>query len=1332
MQKNYTIGLDIGTNSVGWAVMKDDYTLIRKRMKVLGNTDIKKIKKNFWGVRLFDEGETAKETRLKRGTRRRYQRRRNRLIYLQDIFQQPMLAIDENFFHRLDDSFFVPDDKSYDRHPIFGSLEEEVTYHNTYPTIYHLRKHLADNPEKVDLRLVYTALAHIVKYRGHFLIEGELNTENISIGETFEQFLDTYNEIFKTELTGEVDKVEDILKSKESRTQKYEQIIKLFPSENKTGMFGQFIKFIVGNKAKFKTIFDLEEDQDFQLPDENYEENLNELLAMTDDALLDVFMAAKNVYDAVEMSAIISTDTGNSKAVLSNQMINFYDEHKVDLAQLKQFFKTYLPDKYYECFSDSSKNGYAGYIDGKTNQENFYKYIEKVMKTVKSDEKDYFLDKIDREVFLRKQRSFYNSVIPHQIHLQEMQAILDHQSQYYSFLAENRDKIESLVTFRIPYYVGPLTASDQSEFAWMERQSDEPIRPWNFDEIVNKERSAEKFIERMTNMDTYLLEEKVLPKRSLLYQTFEVYNELTKVRYTNEQGKTEKLNRQQKTEIIETLFKQKNRVREKDIANYLEQYGYVDGTDIKGIEDKFNASLSTYNDLAKIDGAKAYLDDPEYADMWEDIIKILTVFEDKAMRKKQLQTYSDTLSPEILKKLERKHYTGWGRFSKKLINGLRDEGSNKTILDYLKSDEGSSGPTNRNFIQLIRDNTLSFKKKIEDARTIEDTTHIYDTVADLPGSPAIKKGIRQALKIVEEIIDIIGYEPENIVVEMARESQTTKKGKDLSKERLEKLTEAIKEFDGPTDIKVKDLKNENLRNDRLYLYYLQNGRDMYTNEPLDINNLSKYDIDHIIPQSFTTDNSIDNKVLVSRTKNQGNKSDDVPSINIVHKMKPFWRQLHKAGLISERKLKNLTKAEHGGLTEADKAHFLNRQLVETRQITKHVANLLDSQYNTAEEQRINIVLLKSSMTSRFRREFEMYKVREINDYHHAHDAYLNAVVAITIMKVYPNLKQQFVYGQYKKTSMFKEEKATARKYFYSNITKFFKKEKVVNEETGEILWDTEKHISIIKRVLSWKQMNIVKKVEKQKGQLWKETIHPKGDSDTLIPIKKGMDPQKYGGTNNISESYAVAIKQIVGKKKKIKSELVSIPIVDREKYEQNPINYLEKNGYNESVIIGEVFKYQLFELEDGTKRMIATAKEFQKANQLILPNYLVRLLYNAKRYDRVNHLESVEYIHSHISEFDDLFEHVINFAKKYIKPEKNIEKAIELYNKYGLKDPALVSESFINLMKFTSIGAPAEIEFFGEKIPRRQLKSITEFRGSTLIFQSITDLYETRYKLEDN
>lgn len=56
MKKEYTIGLDIGTNSVGWSVLTDDYRLVSKKMKVAGNTEKSSTKKNFWGVRLFDEG----------------------------------------------------------------------------------------------------------------------------------------------------------------------------------------------------------------------------------------------------------------------------------------------------------------------------------------------------------------------------------------------------------------------------------------------------------------------------------------------------------------------------------------------------------------------------------------------------------------------------------------------------------------------------------------------------------------------------------------------------------------------------------------------------------------------------------------------------------------------------------------------------------------------------------------------------------------------------------------------------------------------------------------------------------------------------------------------------------------------------------------------------------------------------------------------------------------------------------------------------------------------------------------------------------------------------
>lgn len=45
MTQKYSIGLDIGTNSVGWAIVTDDYKVPAKKMKILGNTNKQYIKK---------------------------------------------------------------------------------------------------------------------------------------------------------------------------------------------------------------------------------------------------------------------------------------------------------------------------------------------------------------------------------------------------------------------------------------------------------------------------------------------------------------------------------------------------------------------------------------------------------------------------------------------------------------------------------------------------------------------------------------------------------------------------------------------------------------------------------------------------------------------------------------------------------------------------------------------------------------------------------------------------------------------------------------------------------------------------------------------------------------------------------------------------------------------------------------------------------------------------------------------------------------------------------------------------------------------------------------
>ncbi|WP_455451271.1 type II CRISPR RNA-guided endonuclease Cas9 [Streptococcus salivarius] len=1357
MTKPYSIGLDIGTNSVGWAVITDSYKVPSKKMKVLGNTSKKYVKKNLLGALLFESGITAEGRRLKRTARRRYTRRRNRILYLQEIFSTEMTKIDESFFQRLDDSFLVPDDKRDSKYPIFGNLVREKSYHEEFPTIYHLRKYLADSSKKADLRLVYLALAHMIKYRGHFLIEGDFNSKNNDIQKNFQDFLDTYNAIFESDLSLENSKqLEEIVKDKISKSAKKDRILKLFPGEKNSGIFSEFLKLIVGNQADFKKYFNLDEKAPLHFSKESYDEDLETLLGYIGDYYSDVFFKAKKLYDAILLSGILTVTDNGTEAPLSSAMIMRYKEHEEDLALLKAYIRNISLETYNEVFKDDTKNGYAGYIDGKTSQEDFYVHLKKLLAGLEGS--DYFLEKIDREDFLRKQRTFDNGSIPYQIHLQEMRAILDKQAKFYPFLAKNKERIEKILTFRIPYYVGPL-ARGNSDFAWSIRKRNEKITPWNFEDVIDKESSAEAFINRMTSFDLYLPEEKVLPKHSLLYETFTVYNELTKVRFIAESMRDYQfLDSKQKKDIVRLYFKNKRKVTDKDIIEYLHAIDGYDGIELKGIEKQFNSSLSTYHDLLNIINDKEFLDDSSNESIIEEIIHTLTIFEDREMIKQRLSKFENIFDKSVLKKLSRRHYTGWGKLSAKLINGIRDEKSGNTILDYLIDD----GVSNRNFMQLIHDDALSFKKKIKKAQIIGDKDNIKQVVQALPGSPAIKKGILQSIKIVDELVKVMGREPESIVVEMARENQYTNQGKSNSQQRLKRLEESLKDLGSKIlkeniPAKLSKIDNNALQNDRLYLYYLQNGKDMYTGEELDIDRLSNYDIDHIIPQAFLKDNSIDNKVLVSSASNRG-KSDDVPSLEVVKKRKTLWYQLLKSKLISQRKYDNLTKAERGGLSPEDKAGFIQRQLVETRQITKHVAHLLDERFNNKKDEdnktlrTVKIITLKSSLVSQFRKDFELYKVREINDFHHAHDAYLNAVVASALLKKYPKLEPEFVYGDYPKYNSFRERKsATEKVYFYSNIMNIFKKSISladgtvierplieVNEETGESVWNKESDLATVRRVLSYPQVNVVKKVEVQSGGFSKESVQPHGNSDKLIPRKtKKMiwDTKKYGGFDSPIVAYSVLVmaEREKGKSKKLKpvKELVGITIMEKESFENNTIDFLERRGFrniqDENII--PLPKFSLFELENGRRRLLASAKELQKGNEFILPNKLVKLLYHAKNIHNTLEPEHLEYVETHRADFGKILDVVSVFSEKYILAETNLKKIREIYHTNMDAEIDELVISFINLLTFTSIGAPATFKFFGHNIERKRYSSVAEILNATLIHQSVTGLYETRIDL---
>ena len=120
---DYYIGLDIGTDSVGWAASDMNYELLKLNQK------------SMWGSRLFPEAETAVERRTYRVARRRIQRRNQRLALLQDLFQEEVCNIDPQFFVRLSESMLHSEDKTHKgKNSLFESKSfDDKAYHKKYP-----------------------------------------------------------------------------------------------------------------------------------------------------------------------------------------------------------------------------------------------------------------------------------------------------------------------------------------------------------------------------------------------------------------------------------------------------------------------------------------------------------------------------------------------------------------------------------------------------------------------------------------------------------------------------------------------------------------------------------------------------------------------------------------------------------------------------------------------------------------------------------------------------------------------------------------------------------------------------------------------------------------------------------------------------------------------------------------------------------------------------------------------------------------------------------------------------------------------------------------------
>lgn len=478
----YFLGLDIGTNSVGWAVTDPNYNLLKVNRKTM------------WGIRLFDEAKTAEDRRMHRSARRRRQRTVNRLELLQEFFDEEICKVDPDFFQRMKDSNFYQEDKEVpQQNTLFNDQDyKDKDFHKDFPTIYHLRKALIEGDQQYDVRLVYLAVHHILKHRGHFLFQGQSLDEIKSFDNVYEDLRKTLYDEMEIELEcSSLSKLEDILKDRNMTiTRKKSEFKTLFGKEQE---FKEIINLLSGGSVKLSNIFPEEdftdaEVKDIKFSDAGYEDKLPSLHDELQEKAI-VIEKIKAVYDWGILAAIVGDEP-----YLSFAKVNTYERHKYDLEILKHITKEICPDKYKEIFKTVGKklNNYSAYvgvcndliIENKCTQEDFCKYLAGIFKDKESSDADfeYMMSAINNGTFMPKQTSKDNSTIPYQIHLTELKKILNNASKYLDFLNEKDDaglsvkeKIESIMTFRIPYYIGPLNDAHKDKengFAWIVKKKE--------------------------------------------------------------------------------------------------------------------------------------------------------------------------------------------------------------------------------------------------------------------------------------------------------------------------------------------------------------------------------------------------------------------------------------------------------------------------------------------------------------------------------------------------------------------------------------------------------------------------------------------------------------------------------------------------------------------------------------------------------------------------------------------------------------------------------------------------------------------------------------------
>ena len=382
---------------------------------------------------------------------------------------------------------------------------------------------------------------------------------------------------------------------------------------------------------------------------------------------------------------------------------------------------------------------------------------------------------------------------------------------------------------------------------------------------------------------------------------------------------------------------------------------------------------------------------------------------------------------------------------------------------------------------------------------------------------------------------------------------------------------------------------------------------------------------------------------------------------------------------------------------------------------------------------------KAGNVSRFRQTYQIPKFRNVNDYHHAKDAYLNIVVGnVFDTKFTENFFKHIMekQGDYSLNRVFEFDTPgawIAPTHSESGKYKIHQDKSVL---TGTIQ-------TVYKYV--YKNTPIVTFAPyQQKGELYDLQIMAKGKGQ--LPIKQGLDINKYGGYNKITGSYFF-VAEYTDKKKRVRA-ILPVYLYALKEYEKDPIAYCKDVLHLEEprIIVKKILMGALLEMDssrimvtgrsDGGKALLFKhAYEFaiddaHSAYVKALDKYVARCTVakselEVTKYDGI----SKEY---NIKLYDWFFERLNTNSYKplFTSVIKDMDSCRDNFERLGILEQAKTLLEILKLFKCDR-QCPS-FEFLNGKKTVGVIKKnvvLVKIDSAYLINQSVTGLYEVKVDL---